>query len=116
MKNKAVKIICAIGRWLLDNCLSLVASGACLAFIVEGVRLWMRSFFSEHYEFIFLFLCGAFIVGFLIGASKRFADFYKAYSEKYEMRKHQEKEEIDRFRRLEYEQKKIIGFLQKTAR
>ena len=102
------KILCALGRWLLDNCIALIVGTASLALIVQSMRLWLRSFLAQYYELFVFFLVVAFVAGFVIGACKRFAEFYRRYAKEYERRKELEEAEVRYFKRLMQHEKLII--------
>jgi hypothetical protein len=108
IRDKLKKAFSGILNFIINNCITILVGSIGFVSICEGVRLWMRSFFSKYYELTFIFLCFAFIVGFIIGSCKRFEEFYKQFSRDYERKKRREEDAIRKFKRFNHYQKTLI--------
>lgn len=108
MKEALKELAGCIGSFLLQNIIGGVVGTIGVLGILECARLWLRSAFSELYEFTFVFIIVSFIFGLILGVFRRFQEYYKTYTSKYQQRKKYEESECNRFMRLRYHEKQIV--------
>ena len=108
MKDMLKELLGAIGSWLLQNIIAVIFGTGGLAAILHCARLWLRSVFSELYEFTFVFIVISFTFGFILGAFRRFEEFYCKYQKVYRENKRREKLQVDKFKLLTCDLKEIV--------
>lgn len=108
MKDMLKELVGAIGSWLLQNIIGVIFGTGGLIAILNCARLWLRSAFSELYEFTFVFIVASFSFGFILGAFRRFEEFYCKYQKAYRENKKHWDYQINKFKRLPYDLKEFI--------